>query len=118
MITLDTIRRHAMSLPEVEEKTHFGKPGFRVRDKLFASFHPDGDQASAILNLDQTDAAAAMELDPAGLEEVWRTHGVNRIFVGLRADLAEVSDERCQQLVEQAWRSQAPKRLLKNLENR
>ncbi len=35
-------RQLALSLPEVEEKSHFGKPDFRVRNKIFAGFHNEG----------------------------------------------------------------------------
>jgi hypothetical protein len=44
-----------------------------------------------------------------GLEEVWRN---GRIFVGLRVDLAGVTEERVQELIEHAWRNRAPKRLV------
>ncbi|WP_278045620.1 hypothetical protein [Micromonospora kangleipakensis] len=34
------------------------------------------------------------------------------IFVGLPVDLAEISEQRLQELVEHAWRNKAPKRLV------
>jgi hypothetical protein len=112
MITLNTIREYAMALPEVEESPHFGRPGFRVRDQLFTSVHLEGDNPFAIMNVGQTDAAAAVSDDPDLLKEVWRKHGQRRIFVGVKVDLGEVSRERCRELIENAWRSKAPKRLV------
>jgi predicted DNA-binding protein (MmcQ/YjbR family) len=35
-------RTLALSLPEVEEKSHFGKPDFRVKNKIFAGFNAEG----------------------------------------------------------------------------
>jgi hypothetical protein len=34
------------------------------------------------------------------------------IFVGRRVDLADISEQRLQKLVEHAWRNKAPKRLV------
>ena len=41
MITLDSARQIALSLPEVEEKSHFEKPDFRIRKKILAVLHVD-----------------------------------------------------------------------------
>lgn len=112
MITLEAIRGYAMALPEVEEKPHFGRPGFRVRDKLFASVHLDDQTPCAIVHVHQDDAADAVANSPDALAEVWRTHGQRQIFVGIKVDLAKVSSERCGELVEAAWRNRAPKRLV------
>lgn len=112
MTNLEIIRRFATALPDVEEKGHFGRPGFRVRDKLFASVHYDGDRESVIVNVDRTDADTAMRDHPEALEEVWRTHGKKRIFVGLRVYFGEASAEQCRELIELAWRTKAPKRLV------
>lgn len=107
----DDIRAFATSLPGVEEKPHFGRPAFRVRDRLFVSVHADDNEAFAIVHVGHVDAAAAALDAPEALEEVWRTHGDKRIFVGLKVELSKVSSERCQTLIVQAWREKAPKRL-------
>ena len=39
MIRIYTARQCALSLPEVEEKSHFETPDFRVKNKIFASLH-------------------------------------------------------------------------------
>lgn len=108
MITLDEIRGYATALPEVEEKPHFRLPGFRVRDKLFV--HLEKGDAHAIVCVSQAEAVAAATSNPDTYEEVWRDHG--RIFVGLRVDLAKVTKGQVRELVEQAWRNKAPKRLV------
>jgi hypothetical protein len=116
MITLEDIRAHATALPEVEEKLHFGRPAFRVRDRLFVSVHLEPDVASVILHVDEARAAAAADDDPDTYEQVWREHGGRQIFVGLRVDLAEVPAERFRSLLEDAWRHRAPKRLVAQTE--
>lgn len=105
------IRTFATGLPDVSEQPHFGHPAFRVRDKLFASLHPDEELPFAIVHVDRAAAAAALRGAAEGLEEVWRTHGGRDIFVGLRVELAKVSPEAGQLLLQQAWRNKAPKRL-------
>ena len=41
MVNIATARELALSLPEVEEKSHFDTPDFRVKGKIFASLHND-----------------------------------------------------------------------------
>ena len=98
MVTFDDMRGYAMALPEVEEKPHFRLPGFRVADKLLA--HLEKGDTHAIVCVSQ---------------EVWRD---GRIFVGLRVDLAKVTEKRVQELIEHAWRNRAPKRLVKEYDSR
>jgi predicted DNA-binding protein (MmcQ/YjbR family) len=40
MVTTAQFRALALSLPGAEEKSHFGKADFRVRDKIFAGLTP------------------------------------------------------------------------------
>ena len=42
MVTAAQMRKLALAMPAVEEKSHFGKPDFRVRGKIFAGLSPDG----------------------------------------------------------------------------
>ena len=39
MVTCTAARTAALSLPETEEKSHFEKPDFRVKKKIFAVLH-------------------------------------------------------------------------------
>lgn len=74
MVTLETIRAYATSLPEVEEKPHFGRPGFRVGDKLFASVHLEEETPYAIVHIDPADAGTG---HPSGLSK--RTQAGSRL---------------------------------------
>ncbi len=113
MISLDHVRSYAMALPDVVEKPHFRLPGFRVADKLLA--HLERGDAHAIVCVGQAEAEKAAADQPDVYEQVWRN---GRIFVGLRVDLAKVTQERMQQLIEQAWRNRAPKRLVAEYDRR
>ncbi len=41
MVNLSEARRLALALPASEEKAHFDKPDFRVKNKIFAVLHKD-----------------------------------------------------------------------------
>lgn len=41
MVTIAEARKAVLSLPGVEEKSHFDKPDFRVKNKIFAVIHSD-----------------------------------------------------------------------------
>lgn len=41
MVSIAVARKSALSLPEVEEKSHFNIPDFRVKGKIFTSIHTD-----------------------------------------------------------------------------
>lgn len=112
MIGLDDIRDLVSTLPETVEQPHFGRPAFRVRDKLFLSVHVDEERPFAIAHVSQETATVAVAAAPDSVDEVWRTHGSSRIFVGLRIDLHAVTADRVRDLAVLAWRHRAPTRLV------
>lgn len=113
MITIEDIRRLAMALPEVEESTHFRfhQPIFKVGGKPFAGGGGSKGDTAAVFSVSQEEAAGAVAEDPASYEEVWRPVA-KKSLVGLRVDLARVSEERVEELVEHAWRHKAAKRVV------
>jgi hypothetical protein len=107
VITAAQWRKLALSLPETEEKSHFGQPDFRVRNKIFAGLSPDGKRATLKLGLE----AQAMVLEgkpraffPAA--GAWGRKGWTHV------DLARVRLSEVEELVTEAWRLTAPKRLV------
>jgi hypothetical protein len=110
VITIEDIRRFATAFPQVQETTHFRlqQPVFKVNGKTFAGMDKGG--RSVVVCISQTEAAAIVARDSVGYEEVWRPGA--RSFVGLRVTFADVPAERVQELLEQAWRTRAPKRLV------
>jgi hypothetical protein len=105
-MTLDRVRRFALSLPETTEEPHFDRTSFRVRHKIFATALPDDPYLNVFVDDEQTDRALCQH--PGFLELlVWgkRTGGV-RVF--LPDAIPSVVDA----LLVQAWSRRAPKRLV------
>jgi hypothetical protein len=104
--TLATVRRHALSLPGVEEGTSYGTPAFRVSGKLFARMHQTED--AVIIRMDRDMREALMRRDP---ETFFITdHYLAHPWVLVR--LATVDHDALGGLLEQAWRRFAAQRLL------
>ncbi|MEV0648989.1 MmcQ/YjbR family DNA-binding protein [Phytomonospora sp. NPDC050363] len=110
MIGLDDIRRFATALPEVEEGVHFRRPSFKVHGRPFVG--PEQGETHAVVAVGREEAAIAVAEDPDVYEEVWRVEETDRVFVGLRVDLAKAPADRFAELVVHAWRNQAPKELM------
>lgn len=53
MVTIDLLRKIALSLPEVTEEPHFEKTSFRVKNKIFATY--DEKQKKATLKFSEVD---------------------------------------------------------------
>ncbi|MET9019366.1 MmcQ/YjbR family DNA-binding protein [Actinopolymorpha sp. NPDC004070] len=111
MTSTNDIRRWATALPEVEETEHFRfhVPVFKVRGRTFVGMGQDSTTAVfCVCEQEAYDVAAA---DPATYEAL-RRPDARKSFLGLQVRLADVSADRVQALVEEAWRQQAPKRLV------
>jgi predicted DNA-binding protein (MmcQ/YjbR family) len=53
MVSLETLRKLALSLPETTEAPHFEKTSFRVKKKIFATY--DSSNNRACVNLSEID---------------------------------------------------------------
>jgi hypothetical protein len=103
----ETVRRLALALPEAEEKSHFGKPDFRVRGRIFATL-PESGFAVVKLTPDQQDMLTAAE--PGIFEPVnggWGRQGWTRVL------LATVDEPTLRSALLTAWRNAAPVKLSK-----
>ncbi len=106
MISPDQLRQFALSLPEAEEKPHFERISFRVRNKIFATL--SADETEAVLKLTVEEQTALVAADPETFFLVgWNSQG----WIGVR--LGQVDAEEMRQLLISAWRNVAPKRLAK-----
>lgn len=99
-------RTLALALPQVEEKSHFGKADFRVRSKIFAGFTAEG-AAYVKLTPDQQDIICAAETSTAPIKGGWGRQGWTTID-HLAADTALL-----QSLLLTAWCNVAPKSIQK-----
>ena len=104
---IDTVRRHAMSLPEVTEQPHFQSTSFRVRGKIFLTASPDGKRLHIFIA--EHDRELALALHPDFLEKLFWG---GRVW-GVAAALAKADTAAIKELIDKAWRNKAPKALLK-----
>lgn len=106
VVTADEARQVALSMPEAEEHDHWGKPSFRVRNKIFAVIQEDG--VSLVVKCTRDDRAAYTTLDP----DVYSvpTSFSNLNYMVVRMDL--IPWEELQGIIIQAWRCVSPKRLI------
>ena len=111
MITADELRRVVLSLPEAEERETWGHPTFRVRDKMFATLSDDGGQATVKATRQEQAALVAAAPETFDVPAYVGQHG----WVGVR--LATVDPVELGELLVEAWRQTAPKRLVKTYDS-
>lgn len=109
MITPDELRQFALSLPEAEEKPHFERTSFRVRNKIFATLSEDETEAVLKLTIEEQTALVAAEPETFFLVG-WNSQG----WMGVR--LGQVEAEEMRQLLISSWRNIAPKRVVKSFD--
>ena len=96
-----------LRLPEVEESTWFGTPSLKVRDKSMCRLRADPD-ALVLRVLDVEDAQALVRGQPDVFFSTPHYDGWPYVLVRLEA----VSREQLEELIEDAWRIRAPKRVV------
>ena len=104
-MNLPNVRKVALSLPEVTEEPHFDMSSFRVGGKIFCTVPLDGKHIHVFVDDHATHAAVAH--DPKSFEELWW----GKKLCGVRVKLAAASSKLVRDLLEEAWRRKAPKRL-------
>jgi hypothetical protein len=111
-VTLATVRLLALALPGVEEGLSYGTPGFRVRGKFLARLWEDGETLVVKCGDDERDFR--MKADPETFFVTEHYRGYPTVLVRL----ARVRQADLQAVLEEAWRRQAPKRLVKEYDQR
>lgn len=103
-------RRIALSLPQANEGAHQGGPDFRVRKKIFATFGPR-DPDFAVVKLPPGEQEMRVEGEPAvftPLPGAWGRQGWTKVH------LPSAGENTIRSALTAAWRSVAPKTLLKS----
>ena len=103
---LSEIREHALSFPKVTEEPHFDLSSFRVHGKIFATI--TADERHLHVFIDEEDRERAIAIDGANFEKLWWGKKV----MGLRVHFKQADQGLVRELLTQAWRRKAPKRLL------
>lgn len=101
----DVFRRLALALPGAEEKSHFGKADFRVRDKIFAGFN---DKGRAYVKLLPEQQAMLVDAEASLISPIpggWGNKGWTLVYQD-KADEALLKS-----ILQMAWKNVAPKSL-------
>jgi hypothetical protein len=105
----DQTNHFAQTMPDAEESTSYGTPAFKVKGKLFARLHQDGE--SLVVGVDFEERAEMMEADP---EKFYITdHYLNYPWMLVR--LSKVRPDQLRDLLIGSWRRAAPKHLATTL---
>jgi hypothetical protein len=105
-VRASTIRRFALSLPQTEERETWETATFRVRNKIFVMFSEHERHAWIKTVHDEQRALVAMDVDAWFVPPYVGPSG----WVG--AILAKADGDEVRELVVEAWRMTAPKRLV------
>jgi hypothetical protein len=101
----EALRQIALALPETEEGLSYGTPAFRVRGKLFVRLHESG--YTLVVRIDDEERAMRMRADPKAF--FITDHYLGHPWVLVR--LAAVRRNDLRDLLKEAWRLSAPKKL-------
>jgi hypothetical protein len=99
-----------LALPEAEERETWGEQTFRVRDRIFAMGSLDGGHVSLKASLD--DQSGLVEMDP----KTFAPSAYTGRYGWVRVRLAGVGSDMARQLVTNAWKRTAPRRLVADYE--
>jgi hypothetical protein len=111
-VTFDTVRRLALALPGVEEGTSYRTTAFKVGGKLLARFHQDGE--SLVVKVEYAAREVLMGANP----KTFYITEHYRCWPWILVRISNVELDELRQLIEEAWRNTAPKRLVAAWEGR
>jgi hypothetical protein len=101
-----TVRRFALALPEAVEQETWGTPTFRVRRKIFVMLGEGQREAWVKSTHDEQRALTQMDPDTFFVPPYVGPNG----WVGVRFQTVDRDEMR--ELITEAWRMTAPKRLV------
>ena len=102
----NTVRKLALALPEAVEQETWGTPTFRVRKKIFVMFSDEQREAWIKSTHDEQRALTQMDPETFFVPPYVGPSG----WVGVR--FRSVDREEMRELITEAWRMTAPKRLV------
>ena len=105
MASESDVRDIALSLPETEERPSYGTPGFRVKDRLFARIREPG--VLLVWVGDEGEKDFLLRAEPDTFFTTPHYDGHPSVLVRLAA----VDRDELAELLTDAWRARAPKRL-------
>ena len=111
MASEDDVRTIALSLPQTEERPSYGTPGFRVKDRLFARIREPG--VLMVRTADEAEKDFLIRAEPEKFFTIPHYDGYPSVLVRLAA----VDRDELTELLTDAWRTRAPKRVLALLDD-
>jgi hypothetical protein len=100
------VRKFVLALPETTEEPHFAGGSFRVKGKIFTTIPVGGKHLRVYV--DPVEGAALLANTPGFEQVVWGEPKTDMVQV----DLAVVDERLLLDLLEDAWRMKAPKRVV------
>ncbi|MGE5596661.1 MAG: MmcQ/YjbR family DNA-binding protein [Hyphomicrobiales bacterium] len=107
MATEADLRRIAFSLPSVIEEPYYGRPSFKVVKTFMATLKEDGETLVLRMSLDERDFWLEQEPDIFFITDHYRN------FPSVLVRLPVVDATRLEELLRDAWRLSAPKKVLR-----
>ncbi|RYU91457.1 MmcQ/YjbR family DNA-binding protein [Mucilaginibacter terrigena] len=106
MVDVETIRKVALSLPEVTEEPHFEKTSFRVNKKIFATMVSEHNRATVKLSPAEQDIFCTFDSTVIfPVPNKWGKQGWTHI------NLQTVKEEMINEIIKAAYCEIAPKHL-------
>ena len=110
MVTIDTLRKLALSFPEATEDPHFEKISFRVKKKIFATYDDELKRACIKLSeIDQDAFSAADKTIIYPVDNKWGKQGWTLI------EMEKVNNDLFADALTTAYCEVAPKKLAEKL---
>jgi hypothetical protein len=110
-VTFEAVSLAARALPDVVVSTSYGTPALKVRGRLLARLHQDGE--CFVLRADLLDREILIQSDPA----VFFVTDHYRDYPWILVRFSTVDPEALPDLMKRAWRLVAPKSLVKKYDS-
>lgn len=113
MVTEDDVRRMALALPETSERSMYGTPAFYVKARWFARIREEGDVLVVPVEAEEH----KHELIAAAPGTYFTTPHYDG-YAAVLVRMGEVGPDELGELLTDAWRLRAPKRVLAAFDRR
>lgn len=110
LININELQKYLLALPDSEEGDHWGKRSYRIKNKIFAIIQNDG--VTLTIKTMGEDRSIYTSMDP-------KTFSIPEAYSNLsymHVNLHTVNIDELKGLIYKAWKSVAPKKLVKAYE--
>jgi hypothetical protein len=108
-VTAAQLKKIALSFPEANETTSYGKPAFAVGKKFFTRLRAEDNSLVFIVDgMDQRDMMLELDPDTYHITEHYKD------YPSVLVRMERISPDELHAMLERRWRKIAPKKLLKD----